>query len=134
MSSNRCRTTEWPIFIWRGTKSTRRPFTARRRPSPVESSIMTQHALADAWTDLIAPRTRDVRTELVHEAADFLGIPVAAAWERLRGAGHRFRHEWISTVGDARSESELTRFYNQSDTELFELIEWHATDPIHYRT
>jgi SAM-dependent methyltransferase len=28
----------------------------------------------------------------------------------------------------------VTRFYNQSDTELFELIEWHAVDPIHYRT
>src|SRR5262249_2298511 len=28
----------------------------------------------------------------------------------------------------------VARFYNQSDSELFELINWHASDPIHYRT
>jgi 2-polyprenyl-3-methyl-5-hydroxy-6-metoxy-1,4-benzoquinol methylase len=95
---------------------------------------MTERTLADAWTRLIAPDFGDVRTQLVHEAAEFLGMHADEAWQRLRGAGDRFRHEWISTVGDAHDESALTRFYNQSDTELFELIEWHATDPIHYRT
>src|SRR5690606_7087017 len=53
---------------------------------------------------------------------------------RLDGAGERFRREWAASVGESVDPSSLTRFYNQSDTELFELIEWHATDPIHYRT
>src|SRR5262249_8375129 len=89
---------------------------------------------AEAWTQAIAPRTGDVRTELLHEAAEFLGIPVNEARDRLNGAGDRFRHEWLETVADARNHSALVRFFNQSDTELFELIEWHATDPIHSRT
>jgi len=95
---------------------------------------MNQGALAESWTRLMAPTTGDIRTELVREAAEFLGITVDEAWRRLAGAGDRFRHEWIDTVSDANDQSALTRFYNQSDTELFELIEWHAADPIHYRT
>jgi SAM-dependent methyltransferase len=95
---------------------------------------MTERLLADEWTSLIAPDLRDVRTQLVHEAAEFLGLRPEDAWQRLRGAGERFRHEWIGAIDDPRDESALTRFYNQSDTELFELIEWHASDPIHYRT
>jgi 2-polyprenyl-3-methyl-5-hydroxy-6-metoxy-1,4-benzoquinol methylase len=94
---------------------------------------MSDRALAEAWTRLMAPRTGNVRSELVQEAADFFGIHVDDAWQRLKGAGDRFRHEWIATVADARDESALIRFYNQSDTELFELLEWHAGDPIHYR-
>lgn len=92
-----------------------------------------QH-LAPAWTALMAPRTGDIRTELVQEAAEYLGIPVAESWDRLRGAGDRFRQEWIGTVGESANPEKLQAFYNQSDTELFELIEWHASDPIHYRT
>jgi len=90
--------------------------------------------LAAEWTAIMAPGTRDVRTALVGEAAEFLGITVDDAWGRLDGAGERFRQEWMGTVADPSDASVLTRFYNQSDTELFELIEWHATDPIHYRT
>src|SRR5262249_17784954 len=93
-----------------------------------------ERTLAETWTRLLAPRGGDVRAQLVGEAAEFLGIHLDDAWQRLRGAGERFREEWITTVADARDESALTRFYNQSDTELFELIEWHADDPIHYRT
>jgi SAM-dependent methyltransferase len=97
---------------------------------------MELSSLAHEWTRILAPRTGDVRRELVHEAAEFLGIPVADAWHRLSGAGERFRDEWIRTfaVANPSDPSTLTRFYNQSDTELFELIEWHATDQIHYRT
>src|SRR4051812_36049532 len=90
--------------------------------------------LANEWTRLIAPATGDVRTELVHEAADFLGIPTAEAWSRLRGAGDRFRNEWLQTVNDRRDPKMLQDFYNRSDKELFELIEWHASDPIPLRT
>ncbi len=95
---------------------------------------MTQTGLSREWTRIIAPRAGDVRTELVHEAAEFLGITVDEAWSRLRGAGDRFREEWQASIADPHDHHALTQFYNQSDTELFELIEWHANDPIHYRT
>jgi 2-polyprenyl-3-methyl-5-hydroxy-6-metoxy-1,4-benzoquinol methylase len=95
---------------------------------------MSQTELAQEWTNTIAPGSGDVRTQLVHEAADFLGIAVEESWRRLRGAGDRFKDEWVRSVCDRRDVDTLTRFYNQSDTELFELIEWHANDPIHYRT
>jgi SAM-dependent methyltransferase len=95
---------------------------------------MTQPELAQEWTRIIAPTSGDVRTELVAEASQFLGIPIDEAWRRLRGAGDRFREEWLKTVIDPHDPERLIQFYNQSDTELFELIEWHATDPIHYRT
>jgi SAM-dependent methyltransferase len=97
---------------------------------------MELSSLAHEWTRILAPRTGDVRSELVHEAAEFLGIPVADAWQRLSGAGDRFREEWLRTVAaaDRLDPATLTRFYNQSDTELFELTEWHASDQIHYRT
>jgi SAM-dependent methyltransferase len=97
---------------------------------------MELSSLAHEWTRILAPRTGDVRRELVHEAAEFLGIPIGDAWQRLSGAGERFREEWLRTIAiaDPSDPATLTRFYNQSDTELFELIEWHATDQIHYRT
>jgi SAM-dependent methyltransferase len=95
---------------------------------------MTQPDLAQEWTRIIAPTTGDVRAELVREAAEFLGIPIDEAWRRLHGAGDRFREEWLQTVTDQHDPEALIQFYNQSDTELFELIEWHASDPIHYRT
>jgi SAM-dependent methyltransferase len=95
---------------------------------------MIQHELAQEWTRIIAPASGDVRTGLVREAAEFLGISIDEAWRRLRGAGDRFREEWLKTVTDPHDPERLIQFYNQSDTELFELIEWHASDPIHYRT
>jgi 2-polyprenyl-3-methyl-5-hydroxy-6-metoxy-1,4-benzoquinol methylase len=82
----------------------------------------------------MAPRSGDIRGDLVREAAEFLGLPVPIAWQRLHGAGERFREEWVKSVADPTDPDALTRFYNQSDTELFELIEWHASDQIHYRT
>ncbi|MGE0448829.1 MAG: methyltransferase domain-containing protein [Vicinamibacterales bacterium] len=90
--------------------------------------------LAAIWTGIQAPTTGDIRTELVREAAEYLGIGVQDAWDRLRGAGDRFRDEWSRTVGGSTDAATLTQFYNHSDAELFELIEWHASDPIHFRT
>jgi SAM-dependent methyltransferase len=95
---------------------------------------MDESQLADEWKRIIAPRTDDVRTELVEDAAQFLGISAAEAWRRHDGAGERFRDEWTQTVADPGNVAALTEFYNRSDAELFELIEWHANDPIHYRT
>jgi hypothetical protein len=82
--------------------------------------------LAAEWTRLMAPRSGDIRTDLVDEAAEYLGISLAEAWDRLRGAGERFREEWIATVGQSTDPTLITEFYNRVDTELFELLEWHA--------
>jgi SAM-dependent methyltransferase len=95
---------------------------------------MEQAPFAEEWNCIIAPRTGDIRLELVQDAAEFLGISLDDAWQRLAGAGDRFRAEWLRTVDNPRDTAALTQFYNQSDTELFELIEWHANDAIHYRT
>jgi 2-polyprenyl-3-methyl-5-hydroxy-6-metoxy-1,4-benzoquinol methylase len=109
-----------------------------RRPTQDVRNLNDRHVtdtrLAAAWTELIAPRRGDVRVELIEEAAQFLGITIDEAWARLHGAGDRFRSEWNEVVTDPTDSLSLTSFYNRSDTELFELIEWHATDPIHYRT
>ena len=93
-----------------------------------------QSQLAASWTRLMAPATGDVRTDLVSEAAEFLGLPLPKPGIGWQGAGARFTEEWTRTVENPRDAASLARFYNQSDTELFELLEWHAADPIHYRT
>jgi 2-polyprenyl-3-methyl-5-hydroxy-6-metoxy-1,4-benzoquinol methylase len=82
----------------------------------------------------MSPRLGDTKTELVHEAAEYLGIPVHEAWQRLSGARDRFREEWTRSVDDPKDPSAVIDFYNRSEAELFELIEWHADDPIHHRT
>jgi SAM-dependent methyltransferase len=96
--------------------------------------MMTEAQLAREWTTTIAPGAADVRTQLVHEAAEFLGISAEEAWRRHRGADDRFCEEWRKSVSSPHDADTLTQFYNQSDSELFELIEWHVKDPIHYRT
>jgi SAM-dependent methyltransferase len=90
--------------------------------------------LAAEWTRVIAPDTGDVRLALLRDAAEFLGITFDEARSRIDGARDRFRAEWEQSVANPADAAAVTRFYNQSDTELFELIEWHAVDPIHYRT
>jgi 2-polyprenyl-3-methyl-5-hydroxy-6-metoxy-1,4-benzoquinol methylase len=92
-----------------------------------------EHAAA-AWTLLMAPTTNDIRTELIHEAAEYLGLSIETAWERLHGAGERFNREWREEIGEGADPAAIQEFYNKTDTELFELIEWHAADAIHYRT
>jgi SAM-dependent methyltransferase len=89
--------------------------------------------LADSWRQLMAPRTGDIRTELLQEAAEFLDISFMEASTRLASAAGRFREEW-GAVADTTDAAMLSKFYNLSDAGLFDLIEWHATDPIHYRT
>jgi SAM-dependent methyltransferase len=98
----------------------------------METSVT--ESLAREWVRVIAPTTGDVRTELVGEAAEFLGITVDEGWRRLGRASDRFVEEWRQQVDDPTDPEALTRFYNRTDSELFELIEWHANDPIHYRT
>ena len=96
--------------------------------------ITEAEPLKAEWTKAIAPRRGDIHGELLEDAAAFLGISLQEARNRARDAGERFRAEWQSVAPDPSDDQALTRFYNQSDTELFELINWHANDPIHYRT
>ncbi|HKT79411.1 MAG TPA: class I SAM-dependent methyltransferase [Vicinamibacterales bacterium] len=93
--------------------------------------------LAESWTKLQAPRTGDLRRDFTAEAAEFLGISHADAMDRLATGGQRFHDQYVETFGAGRTETDadrLAQFYNQSDAELFELLEWHAADPIHQRT
>jgi SAM-dependent methyltransferase len=96
--------------------------------------IANDDRLKSEWSRAVAPRSGDIHSELLEEAASFLGLSTAQAQERARDAGERFCAEWQSTVPDPANQDALSRFYNQSNTELFELINWHASDPIHYRT
>jgi len=95
---------------------------------------MNRQTLTDAWTRLMAPRTGDLRSELVLEVSEYLGLSAADAQERLRAGGDRFREEWDRRGPNAADPAALIDFYNESDAELFELAEWHASDVIHHRT
>jgi 2-polyprenyl-3-methyl-5-hydroxy-6-metoxy-1,4-benzoquinol methylase len=96
--------------------------------------ITSAERLEAEWTREVAPKRGDIHGELLEDAAAFFGISLQEARERARDAGERFRAEWQTTAPDPTDDQALTRFYNQSDTELFELINWHASDPIHHRT
>ena len=74
--------------------------------------------LAKRWTTLMAPKTSDIRTELVRDAADFLGISVSESWDRLQGADKRFRDEWERAGFRSVGRTSIARFYNQTDTRV----------------
>jgi len=85
------------------------------------------------WRRLFAPATGDLRHDAAAEVADYLGVPVSEALARLDGASERFTDEWKSHVPGSADTSALTEFYNESKTELFDLLEWHATDEGNHR-
>lgn len=89
---------------------------------------------AERWRAAIAPRTGDVRRELTLEAAEYLGIPVEEAERRVASSATDFPDEWQRMVTDPSDAAQVVRFYNESKTELFEQIAWHAGDPIHHRS
>jgi SAM-dependent methyltransferase len=88
---------------------------------------------AERWAAALAPRTGDVGRELTIELSEYFRTPLADIEARLAGATERFTEEWRQRVTDPRDEKAVTRFYNESETELFDLARWHADDPIHYR-
>ena len=89
---------------------------------------------AARWRAAMAPRTGDVRHELTLEAAEYLGISAEEAVRRVERSGDDFPEEWKRLVSDPTDAAQLTRFYNESKSELFEQIAWHATEPIHRRS
>jgi len=86
------------------------------------------------WRRAQAPRTGDVRLELSMEAAEFLGLTLADVQRRVDESAAAFPAEWTRLVTDPSNPEQLTRFYNESTTELFEQIAWHAGDAIHHRS
>jgi SAM-dependent methyltransferase len=86
------------------------------------------------WRAALAPRTGDIRTELTLEAAEYLGLPIAEVARRIHDSATDFPDEWKRMVTNPADPHQLIRFYNESETELFEQIAWHATEPIHHRS
>jgi 2-polyprenyl-3-methyl-5-hydroxy-6-metoxy-1,4-benzoquinol methylase len=89
---------------------------------------------ATRWRAIMAPRTGDVRQELTLEAAEYFDISVEEAARRVDRSGDDFPEEWRRLVSNPTDAGQLTRFYNESKTELFEQIAWHATEMIHRRS
>jgi SAM-dependent methyltransferase len=84
-------------------------------------------------TTVLAPRTGDIGEELALELSEYFGTSPEDIRLRLAGATASFTEEWNRRVPDSRDERAVTRFYNESKTELFDLARWHAQDPIHSR-
>ena len=89
---------------------------------------------AERWRVALAPRTGDIRRDLTSEAAEHLGITQQEAERRVDASGADFNAEWQRLVTDPRDPTQVVRFYNESRSELFEQIAWHATDTIHHRS
>ena len=94
----------------------------------------TAGSYGDRWRATLAPRTGDIRRELTLEAAEFLGLTVEEATRRVEESGTEFFHEWQRLVSDPADPEQVVRFYNESKSELFEQIAWHASDAIHHRS
>jgi 2-polyprenyl-3-methyl-5-hydroxy-6-metoxy-1,4-benzoquinol methylase len=91
-------------------------------------------ALAARWASVVAPGASDVRQALVDELSKFLGISRDSTLAQLEDATEKFRQEWQAKVVNPADETAVVRFYDESQTEIFDLAQWHASDPIHYRT
>ena len=82
---------------------------------------------------ILAPRTGNMAQELTLELSEYLEAPEAHVERQLADATANFTAEWRERVPDPNDERSVTRFYNESTTELFDLASWHANDRIHYR-
>jgi 2-polyprenyl-3-methyl-5-hydroxy-6-metoxy-1,4-benzoquinol methylase len=87
----------------------------------------------DRYRQLFAPRTGDLRLDMASEAAEFLGIPVDECLDRMDRGQKRFTDEWTAKAVAPADPREVTRFYSESETELFDLLQWHATDMGNHR-
>jgi 2-polyprenyl-3-methyl-5-hydroxy-6-metoxy-1,4-benzoquinol methylase len=98
-----------------------------------EPNLHSQNTYTARRTRILAPRTGDVGHELAMELSEFLNLAEDDVRSRLESGTADFTHEWHARVPDASDERAVTRFYNDSTTEVFDLANWHATDPIHMR-
>ncbi len=88
----------------------------------------------ERWRAAMAPRTGNMRRELTLEAAEHLGISYEEAERRVDASGTEFEDEWRRLVANPRDPHQVVRFYNESRSELFEQIAWHASEVIHHRS
>ena len=95
--------------------------------------MQTQTECAERLTKILAPRTGDMRQELVLELSEYFDRTPADVEQQLTTATESFTAEWNARVANAKDERAVTQFYNESKTELFDLARWHSDDPIHYR-
>jgi 2-polyprenyl-3-methyl-5-hydroxy-6-metoxy-1,4-benzoquinol methylase len=102
------------------------------RPESINAS--SEAACMERWTRLMAPQTGDLHRELTVELAEYFRTSVSDIETRLADATVRFTEEWRDRVSDPSDERAVTQFYNESETELFDLARWHADDSIHCRT
>lgn len=86
------------------------------------------------WRLALAPRTGDIRRDLTMEAAEHLGMTVEEADRRVDASSTDFPDEWNRLVTDPSDPEQVVRFYNESRSELFEQIAWHACEPLHHRS
>ena len=86
------------------------------------------------WRQLFAPNTGRLRDEFANEAAEYLKTRPGHVLTEMAHGTKRLADEWRVRVRDPRNPAEVIRFYNESDVELFEQLEWHATDVLHYRS
>ena len=68
------------------------------------------------------------------EAAEYLGISFDEASRRVESSGNDFLNEWLVGVRDPADPDQVTKFYNESQAELFEQIAWHSSEQIHHRS
>jgi 2-polyprenyl-3-methyl-5-hydroxy-6-metoxy-1,4-benzoquinol methylase len=95
---------------------------------------MVQDNYEARWRAAMAPRTGDVRRDLAMEAAEYLGLTLEETLRRIEESATDFPAEWKRLVTDPSDPKQVVRFYNESRSELFEQIAWHATEPIHHRS
>jgi 2-polyprenyl-3-methyl-5-hydroxy-6-metoxy-1,4-benzoquinol methylase len=93
----------------------------------------SERECAARLTTLLAPRTGDIGEELTLELSEYFRTSLDDIRARLSTATESFTEEWNARVADGRDEDVVTRFYNESRTEIFDLAQWHSNDPIHYR-
>lgn len=102
------------------------------------STANTAQTLQDVyearWRAALAPRTGDIRRELASEAAEYLGLSLEDTLQRIEQSATDFPDEWNRMVTDPSDPEQVVRFYNESKSELFEQIAWHASEPIHHRS
>lgn len=96
--------------------------------------MYTEASCAERWNALMAPTSGDVKTDLIAEASEYLGLTPNEVVGRIANAAERFKGEWQRDRPNPGDERALAEFYNKAESELFELIGWHASDPIHFRT
>src|SRR5256885_14127624 len=76
---------------------------------------------------------RSIASELALELSEYFGTPIENIRSRLARAKESFAEEWTARGPDGSDEGAVTRFYNESKTEPFDLAQWHSHDPVHPR-